>query len=53
MNTALYIRVSTDAQRTDSQEMELKRYCRQRGWKDLIFDAGRICGAKASRSQLD
>src|SRR5258706_8096586 len=24
-------------QRTDSQEQELRRYCRQRGWKDLAF----------------
>ena len=52
MNT-VYIRVSTDNQRTDSQEMELKRYCRQRGWKDLTFYVDKICGAKASRPQLD
>ena len=50
---AVYIRVSTDNQRTDSQEMELKRYCRQRGWKDLTFYVDKICGAKASRPQLD
>lgn len=37
MNTAIYIRVSTEGQHTDSQELELKRYCRQRGWKDLIL----------------
>ncbi len=53
MNTALYIRVSTDGQRTDSQEQELKGYCRQRGWKDLSLYVDRICGAKASRPQLD
>ena len=28
---AVYIRVSTEGQRTDSQEHELIRYCRQRG----------------------
>jgi putative DNA-invertase from lambdoid prophage Rac len=50
---AVYIRVSTEAQRTDSQEQELKRYCRQRGWKDLTFYVDKICGAKASRPQLD
>ena len=52
MNAA-YIRVGIDNQRTDSQEMELKRYYRQRGWKDLTFYVDRICGAKASRPQLD
>jgi DNA invertase Pin-like site-specific DNA recombinase len=50
---AIYIRVSTDNQRTDSQEMELKRYCRQRGWNDLTYYVDKICGAKASRPQLD
>jgi DNA invertase Pin-like site-specific DNA recombinase len=53
MNTALYIRVSTDGQRTDSQEQELRGYCRQRGWKDLTFYMDKIGGAKASRPQLD
>ncbi len=50
---AVYIRVSTESQRTDSQEQELKRYCRQRGWKDLTYYVDKICGAKASRPQLD
>lgn len=50
---AVYIRVSTEAQRTDSQEMELKRYCRQRGWTNLTYYVDKICGAKASRPQLD
>ncbi len=50
---AIYIRVSTDNQRTDSQEMELKRYCRQRGWTGLAFYVDKICGAKASRPELD
>src|SRR3974377_2153065 len=36
MNTAVYIRVSTQEQRTDSQEQELKRYCKQRGWNDFL-----------------
>ena len=53
MNTALYIRVSTEGQRTDSQEQELKGYCRQRGWKDLTLYVDKIGGAKASRPQLD
>ena len=50
---ALYIRVSTEAQRTDSQELELKRYCRQRGWKSLTFYTEKISGAKTSRPELD
>jgi DNA invertase Pin-like site-specific DNA recombinase len=53
MNTAIYIRVSTLDQRTDSQEQELKRYCRQRGWKNLIFYVDKICGAKTSRPDLE
>ena len=53
MNTAIYIRVSTLDQRTDSQEQELKRYCRQRGWKNLSFYMDKICGAKSSRPELD
>jgi DNA invertase Pin-like site-specific DNA recombinase len=53
MNTAIYIRVSTEGQRTDSQELELKRYCRQRGWKDAVVYMDKISGAKASRPELD
>ena len=52
MNAA-YIRVSTEIQRTDSQEQELRRYCRQRGWKDLTLYIDKISGAKASRPELD
>ncbi len=53
MNTAVYIRVSTEGQRTDSQEQELKRYCRQRGWSKLTIFTDKISGAKTSRLQLD
>jgi DNA invertase Pin-like site-specific DNA recombinase len=53
VNTAVYVRVSTDYQRTDSQEQELRRYCRQRGWNNLTFFTDRISGAKASRPELD
>ena len=53
MNTAVYIRVSTENQRTDSQEQELKRYCRQRCWKDLAFYVDKISGAKTTRPELD
>jgi DNA invertase Pin-like site-specific DNA recombinase len=50
---AIYIRVSTENQKTDSQEQELRRYCRQRGWRELEFYVDRISGAKTSRPELD
>ena len=50
---AVYIRVSTEAQRTDSQDQELKRYCRQRGWQDPAFYTDKISGGTATRPQLD
>jgi DNA invertase Pin-like site-specific DNA recombinase len=53
VNTAVYVRVSTESQRIDSQEQELRRYCRQRGWKDPAFYVDKISGAKASRPELD
>ena len=53
MSTSVYIRVSTLEQRTDSQEQELKRYCRQRGWKNIVTYTDKICGAKSSRPELD
>ena len=53
MNTAIYIRVSTLEQRTDSQEHELRRYCRQRGWKKTVIYTDNICGAKSSRPELE
>jgi DNA invertase Pin-like site-specific DNA recombinase len=51
--TAVYVRISTDNQRTDSQQNELKRYCAQRGWSNLAYYIDRISGAKASRPELD
>jgi DNA invertase Pin-like site-specific DNA recombinase len=53
MNTALYIRVSTLDQRTDSQEQELKKHCRLRGWNNIESYTDTICGAKCSRPELD
>src|SRR4051812_48086543 len=53
MNTAVYIRVSTLEQRIDSQEQELKRYCRLRGWKNIASFVDKISGAKSSRPELD
>jgi DNA invertase Pin-like site-specific DNA recombinase len=53
MNTAVYIRISTEGQRTDSQEQELKKYCRLWGWKNIMTYTDTICGAKSSRPELD
>jgi len=51
--TAVYVRVSTAEQRVDSQELELRRYCEQRGWTDVKFYTDRISGASCSRPELD
>jgi DNA invertase Pin-like site-specific DNA recombinase len=51
--TAVYVRVSTAEQRVDSQELELRRYCGQRGLEDLKFYTDRISGASCSRPELD
>jgi Resolvase, N terminal domain len=34
MKIAIYLRVSTDRQTTDSQAVELRDYCTRRGWKE-------------------
>ena len=51
--TAVYVRVSTSDQKTASQELELRRYCGQRGWATLKLYVDRITGASCSRPQLD
>lgn len=37
MKAALYARVSTDAQETENQLIDLKRYCQQRSWEFQEF----------------
>jgi DNA invertase Pin-like site-specific DNA recombinase len=51
--TAVYVRVSTSDQKTASQELELSRYCAQRGWATVKLYVDRITGASCSRPQLD
>src|SRR5258705_10782655 len=51
--TAVYIRVSTQDQRVDSQQHELKRTCKQRGWTKTEYYTDKISGAKTSRPELD
>jgi len=53
MNTAIYVRISTLNQRIDSQEQELRRYCRQREWTKLSWYIDKISGGKSSRPELD
>ena len=50
---ALYLRVSTDRQSTDSQAVELREYCSRRGWKDVAEYRDTASGAKFSREGLD
>lgn len=49
------MRVSTakGAQKTDSQEYEVKRYCDARGWTDLEIYVDKASGGKTSRPALD
>ena len=55
-HTALYVRVSTDAQTVENQIRELRQVARRRGWDviEVYSDAG-ISGAKGrnGRPSLD
>ncbi len=53
MNTAVYVRVSTDDQTTASQEHELRTYCERRGWTEVEVFSDQISGAKFIRPGLD
>jgi DNA invertase Pin-like site-specific DNA recombinase len=53
MNTAIYIRVSTQDQKTDSQLRELKRTCQQRSWVKTSIYEDKLSGANARRPALD
>jgi DNA invertase Pin-like site-specific DNA recombinase len=53
MKTAVYIRVSTKAQRTDSQKKELLAYCRRRRWNDLAIYEEKRSGTSTARPELD
>jgi DNA invertase Pin-like site-specific DNA recombinase len=49
----LYVRVSTEDQRTDLQERQLNEYVERRGWKLHKIYRDRISGATTSRPGLD
>lgn len=51
--TAVYIRVSTSDQRTDSQREELEVLCRARGYRPVREFVEQESGAKVCRPQLD
>jgi putative DNA-invertase from lambdoid prophage Rac len=51
--TAVYIRVSTQEQRHDSQIRELKEFCRRRRWTNVVHYTEKESGGTASRPQLD
>jgi DNA invertase Pin-like site-specific DNA recombinase len=51
--TAVYIRVSNGHQRVDSQQVELKRYCLARRWKNPESYVDKISGTTATRPELD
>lgn len=53
MRIALYLRVSTDRQNTDSQTLELRDYCSRRGWAKVTEYADTASGAKLTRAGLD
>jgi DNA invertase Pin-like site-specific DNA recombinase len=51
--TAVYIRVSTNGQKTDSQKSELLAYCRRRGWKNPLVFEDKMSGGTTSRPALE
>jgi DNA invertase Pin-like site-specific DNA recombinase len=53
MKVAIYLRVSTDRQTTDSQAVDLREYCARRGWSDVTEFSDTASGAKFSRQGLD
>jgi putative DNA-invertase from lambdoid prophage Rac len=53
MKIAIYLRVSTDRQNTDSQTVELRDYCKRRGWIEVVEYCDTASGAKFSREGLD
>jgi DNA invertase Pin-like site-specific DNA recombinase len=50
---AIYVRVSTQEQTTDSQESELREYCEKRGWSCAVYRDHGHSGAKNDRPALN
>lgn len=53
MRIAIYARVSTDEQNTQTQINECVAYCQARGWEHVIFADQGISGTKTSRPEFD
>lgn len=53
--TAVYCRNNNlrGTQKPDSQELEIRRYCAERGWTDLEIYVDKAYGGKTSRPGLD
>lgn len=49
---AIYVRVSTTEQTTDSQEAELLEYCEKRGWEYIMY-RDKASGVKNDRPALN
>ncbi len=50
---AIYVRVSTTGQKTDSQKKELLGYCRGRRWKNIVVYEDKMTGTSTSRPALE
>ena len=50
---AIYLRISTDRQTTDSQTVELRDYCSRRGWTKVREYSDTASGSKRTRAGLD
>lgn len=53
MRVAIYARVSTDDQNTQTQINECVAYCKARNWEHVIFADQGISGTKTSRPEFD
>jgi DNA invertase Pin-like site-specific DNA recombinase len=53
MRAAIYVRVSTLEQTTDSQESELREYVERRGWSCTVYRDKGQSGAKNDRPELN
>jgi DNA invertase Pin-like site-specific DNA recombinase len=54
MRVAIYCRVSTDLQTNETQESQLRDYCKMKGWSDIeVFIDDGVSGTRRSRPELD
>jgi DNA invertase Pin-like site-specific DNA recombinase len=53
MKTAIYLRVSTEHQTFESQDIELRAFCERRGWADVQVFSDQLSGRTTGRPGLD